>query len=277
MNSAIQHRIERLNKEIANLQLAMAREKSKIVKIQLSITRLKESIARSRNKVQIQSKLREIDRENKKLASVQKKINGISIKISNKSKMLYSCQERQIREEKQIFTNAVRQAQKLRLPDQHKPDRTLQNVDSLVSDSAMNSSYDFFIAHASEDKDDFVRDLANTLTELGAEVWYDEFTLMIGQSLRREIDRGLSNSRYGIVILSKHFFRKEWPQKELDGLLTLESDTNNRILPIWYRISKDEVSEYSPTLADRIALKAPATSTAEIAGKLIERIKLNNS
>jgi hypothetical protein len=47
---------------------------------------------------------------------------------------------------------------------------------------------------------------------------FDEFTLSVGDRLRRSIDRGLANCRYGIVILSPMFFGKEWPQRELDGL-----------------------------------------------------------
>jgi hypothetical protein len=48
-----------------------------------------------------------------------------------------------------------------------------------------------FISHASEDKEDFVRPLAETLQQLGVKVWYDEFTLKVGDSLRRKIDSGL--------------------------------------------------------------------------------------
>ncbi len=72
--------------------------------------------------------------------------------------------------------------------------------------------YDVFICHASEEKDDFVRPLAHRLKENQIEVWYDEFSLKVGDSLRRSIDLGLSKCRYGIVVLSKSFFRKEWPQ-----------------------------------------------------------------
>jgi len=60
--------------------------------------------------------------------------------------------------------------------------------------------------------------LAESLRKKGARVWYDEFTLKIGDSLRRSIDKGLTKSRYGIVVLSPAFFKKEWAQKELDGL-----------------------------------------------------------
>jgi signal recognition particle GTPase len=77
---------------------------------------------------------------------------------------------------------------------------------------------DLFISHASEDKDDFVRDLADELISQGVSVWYDEYTLKIGDRLRRSIDKGLSESKYGLIVISKSFIKKDWPQYELDGL-----------------------------------------------------------
>ena len=74
--------------------------------------------------------------------------------------------------------------------------------------------WDVFISHASEDKEAAVRPLATELTRLSLSVWYDEFSLTIGDSLRRSIDHGLSKSKFGVVILSHNFFRKEWPHRE---------------------------------------------------------------
>jgi hypothetical protein len=69
--------------------------------------------------------------------------------------------------------------------------------------------WDVFISHASEDKEDFVRLLAERLRTHGLRVWYDDFTLTVGDSLRRSIDRGLARSRYGIVVISPNFLRKD--------------------------------------------------------------------
>jgi hypothetical protein len=84
--------------------------------------------------------------------------------------------------------------------------------DSLRGDRALaGEEHDVFICHASEDKGDFVRPLADELQRQGLRVWYDEFTLKVGDSLRREIDRGLRDARYGVVVLSPAFFVKDWP------------------------------------------------------------------
>jgi hypothetical protein len=119
-----------------------------------------------------------------------------------------------------------------------------------------NYEWDLFICHASEDKDGFVKPLALELDSRNLRVWYDEFELRLGDSLREKIDRGLSRSRYGVVVLSKAFFDKDWPQKELDGLNAREINGRKVILPIWHGISREDVLLYSPILADRVAARS---------------------
>jgi hypothetical protein len=114
--------------------------------------------------------------------------------------------------------------------------------------------YDVFICHASEDKDTFVRPLAEALCNENIAVWYDEFTLKLGDSIRRSLDKGLKQSRFGIVVLSKAFFEKKWPQYELDGLAECEMKGADKvILPIWHGVNHDDIMQYSPSLAGRKA------------------------
>lgn len=129
--------------------------------------------------------------------------------------------------------------------------------------------YDLFISFASEDKD-FVRPLAEALRALGVRVWYDEFQLRVGDSLRRSIDRGLVNSRYGVVVLSSSFFAKNWPQYELDGMVTRAVTGSKVVLPIWHKVTKNEVMAYSPTIADKVSLNSSLLSIEEIGKQLAE-------
>ena len=113
--------------------------------------------------------------------------------------------------------------------------------------------FDVFISHASEDKDEFVRPLASALTSLGLKVWYDEWTLTIGDSLRQKIDEGLLASDYGIVVLSRNFFIKKWPQAEFDGLFAREMAGRKVILPVWHDVKTVEDDQFpvDPSLGGR--------------------------
>lgn len=110
--------------------------------------------------------------------------------------------------------------------------------------------FDLFISHASEDKDELVRPLAAALAAAGLHVWYDEFSLRVGDNLRQSIDKGLATSRFGVIVLSKWFFRKQWPQWELDGLLQRQLEGKKVILPIWHRVKAADVKRYSLSLAN---------------------------
>jgi hypothetical protein len=127
--------------------------------------------------------------------------------------------------------------------------------------------YDAFISHATEDKK-FVRPLAETLKENGFRVWYDEFELEIGDSLRESIDKGLVNSRYGIVVISQQFLSKNWTQYELNSLVAKEIDGEKVILPIWHNITKEQILSHSPMLADKVALSSAKLTVNEIAQKI---------
>ena len=132
--------------------------------------------------------------------------------------------------------------------------------------------YDVFISHASEDKDAVVRPLANALVQHGLRVWYDEFELKIGDSLRRKIDKGLANSRFGIVVLSRDFIKKGWTNYELDGIISKAVSGEQVMLPIWHEITKQEIIAYSPSLADKVARNTSSYTIDEIANEIAELI-----
>lgn len=114
--------------------------------------------------------------------------------------------------------------------------------------------FDVFLSHASEDKAEFVVPLAEELQRRGVRVWIDQQQLQLGDSLRQKIDQGLARSRFGVVVLSPHFFEKPWPAAELDGLAARETSLGVKvILPVWHQVSIDDVTARSPLLASRLA------------------------
>lgn len=125
----------------------------------------------------------------------------------------------------------------------------------------MGSSYeyDFFISHASTDKDGFVRPLVKALENRGYRVWFDEDRLIPGESIRKSIDFGLSRAKRGLVILSPAFLGRNWPEWELSGLVQRQNSKGEKlIVPIWHDLDHDEIVKYSPPLADLVAILSSA-------------------
>lgn len=154
----------------------------------------------------------------------------------------------------------------------------LNSVPSLVQDelSAVSDdvdAYDVFISHASDDKDTIVRSLAEALQGKGLTVWYDEFTLRIGDSLRRKIDTGLARSRVGLVVISPAFIKKGWTNYELDGIIMRSVSGEQILLPIWHDITKQQVMDFSPSLADKVARSTAMHTVDEISQEIFELLK----
>lgn len=126
-------------------------------------------------------------------------------------------------------------------------------------------TWDVFLSHASEDKDSVARPLAESLRNLGLEVWMDETAMTIGDSLRRSIDNGILHSRMAVAVISPRYISKPWTNLEFDGMVAMQIDGKQRILPIWHEVTKDEVLRFSPALADKVARNTLSNTVEEIA------------
>lgn len=117
---------------------------------------------------------------------------------------------------------------------------------------------DFFICHASEDKEDFVRPFAHYIIKNEASVFYDEFSIKLGDSLSEKINQGLSQCKCAIVVLSKHFFEKSWTTVELQGIFQKHISQKAKLIILYHEISHDDVLEKAPLLADIYAVNTSA-------------------
>jgi hypothetical protein len=269
--------VVRLEKDIADLQKKIADETRKELDKQKQIDSINRSISSSTSLSTIQSKQRQIQGYQSDIiriqtikADLQKKVASKTSDLSSKKKELHREEIRERDKQKKEFEDFQRKLQ-TDISSQKQILNTLiqQNYSAnKFSLDQVDKKYDFFISHASEDKDNFVRPLAELLIISGLNVWYDEFQLTVGDSLRKKIDEGLTLSKYGIVVLSRDFFRKNWPEYELNGLVAREMNGNKVILPIWHNVTRDEILSYSPTLADKVALNTAIHSLNEIVDAL---------
>lgn len=113
-----------------------------------------------------------------------------------------------------------------------------------------------FISHDSRDKKLIARPLTEELRKRGCPVWYDEFSLKVGDSLRESIEKGIKECRKCIIVLSKHFLANTgWTKYEFNSIITKEFiEGKNVILPVWDKVIPKDVYEYCPVLADRFGL-----------------------
>lgn len=131
-----------------------------------------------------------------------------------------------------------------------------------------------FISHDSKDKDILVRELAHELLTLMCPVWYDEYSLKVGDSLRSSIEKGLKEARKCIIVLSPNFLSNEgWSRAEFDSIFTREIlEKTNVILPVWHNVGVKEVYNYSPRLADKVGLPS-SLGVKELARRLNAAVK----
>jgi hypothetical protein len=113
-----------------------------------------------------------------------------------------------------------------------------------------------FISHDSRDKDAVARPIAIGLAALMCPVWFDEFSLRMGDRLRESIERGLREARKCVLVISPHFIaNRGWTREEFNAIFTRELvERADLILPVWHGVSRNEVFEFSPVLADRVAV-----------------------
>ncbi len=141
-----------------------------------------------------------------------------------------------------------------------------------VNKKTTEKQYDVFISHASEDKVEVAKPLASYLKKRGLRIWLDDFELTIGDSVSKSIDRGLAESRFGVVILSPNFFTKQWPKRELEGLIARETEKAKVILPVWHNVKFEDVVKFSPILADKLAV-ATTSGINIVARKILKAVQ----
>jgi hypothetical protein len=127
-----------------------------------------------------------------------------------------------------------------------------------------------FISHDSRDKNLIAEPLAVQLHKFMCPVWYDQFSLKVGDSLRESIENGLKDSQKCIVVLTPNFLKNQgWSKREFDSIFTREIVEKQKvILPIWHDVSVEDVYQYSPILADRVAVQW-SLGTEEVARKIL--------
>lgn len=267
--------VNNLDKEIADLEKKKASADIKCSEMQRKTNSIQNSITKNTSSSMLKNKMNQINslqnkyaQENKKgadfgnkIAEKRKKRNDAYLKLQ---KVNSDLQKKREREQNKIQASYEKRIQEL-------SSRALKKVNTANENFGVDDGeYDVFISHAWEDKESFVDELVEELSNLEIRVWYDKERIIWGDSMRERIDQGLRKSKFGIVVLSPNYIAegKYWTKSELDGLFQIESINGKGILPIWHDLTKKEVIEYSPIIANRLAMNTATLTAQEIAEEM---------
>lgn len=256
----------RLNRELADMHKKLADETRKELDKHKQIDSIQKSITSTTPASTVHSKMNQIRACQTEVLNIKRKIADLHKKQSditqNVNKKRLEITKEEQRERDKVNREQIEFRHKLQ-DELNRQTSQLQTRKNWVDKYNVNRShlesadkeYDFFISYASEDKD-YADTLYKKLTAAGKKVWLDSAELTIGDSLRIKIDEGLRRSRFGIVILSQFYFKKFWTNQELSGLVAKEVNGRKIILPIWHKVTRDDVFNYSPTLVDKFAFNS---------------------
>lgn len=272
-----QKTLNQLDKDIVALEKKSVDFGKKEAAARSSAARIAKGIPKNASLATLKSKQTQIDRQNALAIKAMTDKADVDKKIADKRKKRGDAQVKLQKEEAAERKKSDKAQAALQRDYEHRIDELTGQIQaqavaptqSHLYEETDGEEYDVFISHASEDKADFVDGLYQELDSRGIKVWYDAMSIKWGDSLRSKIDEGLRKSRFGIVILSNDYIRKGWTQYELDGLFQREMTGGKTILPVWHKITKDEVQAFSLTLAGRKALNTAMLSAEEIAIELI--------
>ncbi|MDO7630662.1 MAG: toll/interleukin-1 receptor domain-containing protein [Loktanella sp.] len=151
--------------------------------------------------------------------------------------------------------------------------RSLTPIRESVEARATQDLRDVFLCHAWDDRQGAAKELHDLLEEKGVKVWFSEKDVGLGVPLMRAIDKGLANSRIGIVLVTPALLRRLPSEgiadKELSALLAGE-----RLVPIVHQTTYDALRNVSPLLASRSGLSTAEETLAQVAEKLAELVSL---
>jgi len=134
--------------------------------------------------------------------------------------------------------------------------------------------FDVFLSFADEDRD-FARELQKSLQEAGLKVWCSFAILREKQrGLFWEINKGIKASQFAVTLVSEDYLTKKWTVTELSAFFALEELDKPKIIPVWYKITYEEVKEISPLIfADRFAIDSSSKDITQIANQILTMVQ----
>lgn len=277
-----QRTVNQIDKDIANLEKKMSDLVKKEADKTKKIGDIERSITPNTSQSTLKSKIRQMENYQKELSKILLDKATINQKLAEKRKRrvdaVTKLQKEELTQAKKVEKQqksmfAIYEQQIEELTKQITMQENITENEKIIFTSETEEEYDVFVSHATEDKESFSDEFVRILREkYNPKVWYDAISIKWGDSIRTEIDKGLKKSKFGVVILSRSYVSKYWTNYELEGLFQREVNGGKLILPIWHNITKQEVQQFSLSLAGKMAMNTAFMTPDEIAKKLSELV-----
>lgn len=220
------------------------------------------------------SDLQRIERYNKNLIKYEKEITKL-MELIRKNTININKNKERLSKEQELEYKKMMKAVKSQTNTNDSYMNKLSEVTDKLNELAIDIKYsaqdkeiieyDVFLSHSSLDKDVFVSEFSEKLSEKGFKVFEDVKVFKVGQSQTDMMNMGILNSRFGVVFLSANFIQSGWSDYEFKSFLNREINEKKMIiLPIWHEVTDDQVRQYNPYLVDKFALKTEEFTMDEI-------------
>jgi len=220
----------------------------------------------------LQKKMIDLDKEKSKLTveytKVNKEIERYKKKVAQEQSKQYNELSKLIKQQSQINYEGVSGLNNV-------SDKITELAEAVKRSQQQKSriEYDVFLSHSSLDKENYVSEISEKLSEKGFKVFEDVKVFKIGHSQIDMMNEGILNSKFVVVFLSKNFIKSGWSDYEFKGFLNREiKEERVIILPIWHEVTYEEVKKYNPVLVDKFALFTDKFSIDEIVENISDLI-----
>jgi len=231
------------------------------------------------------SDLQRLERYQKNLLKYEKEMTQIMEQIRKNNDDIIRYKERVDKEQKREYDKMLKSIQSQTSMNENYM-TSVSEISTKINELAEDVKYtaaekesiefDVFLSHSSLDKETFVTELSEKLSEKGLNVFEDVKVFKIGQSQTDMMNMGILNSRFVVVFLSPNFIKSGWSDYEFKSFLNREiNEKRIIILPIWHNVSVEEVRQYNPYLVDKFALSTNKFNIDEIVEHIFDVVSMS--
>jgi len=266
------NRLQRLSESAVKDEREIAAIDSKIAKKQGDLAKAKTPAAQNRISDQLLRLYDDRAAAQKSLARHRKQASDVQERITSDERAERKKAERQRkRADRTPQRSLTMTAESMTALDQRVSSVERSLIERVRNEIAAEPGYrdhDVFLSYADPDEQ-VAQELHIRLVARGLSVWFAPFSRRLGDSLTRQLDKGIASSKIGVPLVTEHYLEgRYWTEKEYGAFFS----TRKRIIPVLHGVDHAALGRYSPMLADLLGLSTAKLSLDDIADDIAEAL-----